>query len=74
MNFTIADTIKEILSNQGRTQALVIKKMNDINPELNMDKNKFSAITNQKRKMSGDELLAFCMALEVNPDNFMKRN
>ncbi len=66
----IPDVAKRILQEQGRTQKWVTEKMNSINPSLEMDKNKFSAIVNGNRKMSGDELLAFCMALEISPDVF----
>ena len=66
----IPDVPKRIIQEQGRTQKWVIEKMNSINPSLEMDKNKFSAIVNGNRKMSGDELLAFCMALEISPDVF----
>ena len=66
----LPDVAKRILQEQGRTQKWVTEKMNSINPSLEMDKNKFSAIVNGNRKMSGDELLAFCMALEISPDVF----
>lgn len=66
------DTINRILDEQGRTQAWVITRMNLMNPSLNMDRSKFSAITTGSRKMSGDELLAFCQAVEVSPDEFLK--
>ncbi len=71
---TVAETVKRILDEQGRTQAWVIEKMNLINPGLHMEKSKFSAIAVGKRKMSSDELLTFCMALEVSPDEFVKKH
>lgn len=46
--------------------------MNEINPSLKMDANKMSAIVTQNRKVSSEELLAFCMALQISPDIFMK--
>lgn len=70
----VEDTVKRLLEEQGRTQIWVINRMNEINPRLNMEKSKFSALINGKRKMSGDELIAFCQALEVTPDEFTKNN
>lgn len=69
---SVANTVKRILSEQGRTQKWAVEKMNSMNPELEMDKNKLSAITTGKRTMSGDELLTFCRAMEVSPDEFIK--
>lgn len=66
----ISDTAKKILKEQGRTQRWVAERMNNINPTLEMDRSKFSAIITGNRKMTGDELLAFCMALEISPDVF----
>lgn len=68
---TVSETIKRILGEQGRTQTWVIQKMNSQSPEVGMDKTKFSAIVTGKRKMSGDELLVFCKALEITPDVFL---
>ena len=47
-------------------------KMNEINPSLKMDRCKMSSIIKNNRKISGEELLTFCMALKINPDVFMK--
>lgn len=66
----ISETAKRILNEQGRTQKWVAEKMNQINPSLEMDRNKLSGIMSGNRKMTGDELLAFCMALEISPDIF----
>lgn len=63
--------VKKSLRERGCSQAWVIKRMNDLNPALKMDRSKFSSITTGKRKMSGDELLAFCKAVEVSPDEFL---
>ena len=68
---SVSNTVKKILGEQGRTQAWVIQKMNSINPNLELDRSKFSSIINGKRKMSGDELLAFCQAIEISPDVFL---
>lgn len=66
----IASGIREILDARGCTQAWVINRMNDIDSSLEMNRSKFSAIVCGSRKMTGDELLAFCMATETNPDYF----
>lgn len=68
---TVSETVKRLLDEQGRTQAWVVQRMNTQKPQI-MDRAKFSAIVNGKRKMSGDELLIFCKALEVNPDEFLR--
>lgn len=64
-------TVRRILSEQGRTQLWVLQKMNSIDPSLNLDSSKFSALVQGNRKMTGDELLAFCKALEISPDEFI---
>lgn len=68
----ISRTVKRILDEQGRTQKWVVQKMNLQEPGIDMDRSKFSAIITGKRKMSGDELLVFCKALEITPDEFLK--
>ena len=68
---TVAETAKAVLEEQGRTQTWVIKRMNEINENIDMDANKLSSTLLGKRKMSGDELIAFCKALEINPDVFL---
>lgn len=64
---------KELLAERGHTQAWVIEKMNSIDPSIKMDRCKFSAFINNKRKISGSELLAFCMALKISPDVFLEQ-
>ena len=68
---TISETVRKILDEQGRTQTWVIQRMNSQMPEIDMDRSKFSAIVTGKRKMTGDELLLFCKALEITPDEFL---
>ncbi len=70
---SIPDTVRKTIKKQGRTQKWVTEKMNSINPSLDMDRSKFSAIITGNRKMTGDELLAFCMALEISPDVFTEQ-
>lgn len=65
-------TVARIIAEQGRTQTWLVKKMNEMNPCLNLDTTKFSAIVTGKRTMTGDELIAFCGVLNVTPDEFMK--
>lgn len=72
MLIPVMETVKRILNEQGRTQTWVAKRMNELNPNIGMDLVKFNSIVMGKRKMSGDELLAFCMAVEVTPDEFLK--
>lgn len=62
--------IETQLKENGRTQTWTINKMNEINPKLKMDRSKMSAIINDNRKMTAEELLAFCMALKISPDIF----
>ena len=70
---SIPKTAKKALKEQGRTQRWVVARMLDINPLLGMDRSKLSAIITGNRKMTGDELLAFCMALEISPDVFTEK-
>ena len=70
---SIPDTVRKTIKKQGRTQKWVTEKMNSINPSLDMDRSKFSAIITGNRKMTGDELLAFCMELEISPDVFTEQ-
>ena len=68
----ISDKLKETIKNKGVQQKWVINEMNNIDRSINLDRSKFSAIICGKRKMTGDELLAFCKAMEISPDIFMK--
>lgn len=68
---TVASVARNLIERQGRTQVWVAKRMQDINPELKMDAIKISATLKGNRKMTGDELLAFCQALEITPDEFL---
>ncbi len=65
---SVNEAIKSAIDDSGRTQVWVANKINAINPSLNMDNNKLSAALNGKRKISGDEFIALCKALEINPD------
>ena len=67
----IPETIKTTLKSEGRTQKWVVAEMNKIDPQITMDPVKFSAIVCGKRKLQGDELLAFCKATGISPDVFL---
>ena len=58
----ISRAVQEILERNGSTQAWAIRQMNRINPSLEMTRNKLSTIICGSRKMTADELLAFCKA------------
>ena len=70
----ISETTKRILKEQGRTQKWAAEKMNQQPPNLDMDNNTISGIVAGSRQITGDELLAFCMALEVSPDIFTEED
>lgn len=63
--------IRNIVVSKGLQQKWVVERMNTVNPSLNMTRNKLSAITCGHRRMTGDEFLAFCQAVEINPDIFL---
>ncbi len=67
----VAKTIKCVLQEQGRTQAWAIDRMNEISPDLQMNKSKFSSIIAGKRKIYGDELVVLCRILGITLDEFM---
>lgn len=71
---SVEPMVKSIVASKGLQQKWVVARMNSVNPSLNMSCNKFSAIVCGYRKMTGDELLAFCQAVEVNPDVFLLTN
>lgn len=68
MNVELA--VRNIIKNRGLRQIWVVEQMNRIDPALNMSKAKFSAIVCGGRRMTADELVAFCVATETNPDYF----
>lgn len=68
----VRETVRRILYEQERTQTGVVKRMNELNPQISMNVSKFSWIITGRRKMSGDELLTFCMAVEISPEEFLK--
>lgn len=64
--------VRELIRQKGLRQVWVVDQMNRIDPSLNMSPVKFSAIVCGGRKMTGDELIAFCMATNVSPDYFLR--
>lgn len=68
----VEPAVKQIIENRGLRQVWVIKQMNLANPALGMNRSKLSAIVCGNRRMTGDELLAFCMATDTDPDYFCK--
>lgn len=73
VSVTIVEPIaKGIIENRGLRQNWVVEQMNRIAPDLNMSPVKFSAIICGDRRMTGDELIAFCIATGTNPEHFCK--
>ncbi len=70
---SVNEAIKSAIDDSGRTQVWVAAKINAINPSLNMDKSKLSAALNGKRKISGDEFIALCKALEISLDTIAEK-
>lgn len=64
--------VKNIINNKGLRQVWVAEQMNRVNPNLNMNKVKLSSIVCGVRKMTGDELVAFCVATNTSPDYFLE--
>lgn len=69
----VSNVVKNVIKDEGRTQSWVVAEMNRIDPALKMDRAKLSAIACGNRKMTGDELIAFCKAVRRSPDIFLNR-
>lgn len=67
---TVEPAVRNLIEKKGLLQVWVVDQMNRVDPDLNMSKTKFSAIVCGSRKMTGDELLAFCKATGTNPEYF----
>lgn len=65
-----SDGVRKLIKDRGLRQTWIVDQMNRIAPELSMSKAKFSAIVCGRRKMTGDELMVFCLATGTNPDYF----
>lgn len=68
---SITDIIKKQIKNKGLRQKWVAQQMNLVHPCINMSPAKFSATLNNKRKMTADELIAYCKIVEVDPDELL---
>lgn len=66
----VEPAVKNIIENRGLRQKWVVDHMNSVVPGLKMSTTKFSAIICGGRRMTGDELIAFCKATETSPDYF----
>lgn len=67
----VEQMVRNIVASKGLRQKWIVERMNAVNPSLNMTRNKLSAITRGHRRMTGDEFLAFCQSVEINPDIFL---
>lgn len=66
----VEPAVKCIVESRGLRQNWVVERMNRVAPDLNMSAVKFSAIVCGGRRMTGDELIAFCKATETSPEYF----
>lgn len=67
---SVGQTVRNIVKSRGLRQIWVVERMNRVDPTLKMSKAKFSAIVCGGRRMTADELIAFCVATETNPNYF----
>lgn len=69
----IGKIIGSIIMEKGMTQTSVTQRMVKLMPELegHFTPKKMSAIIKGKRKMACDELIAFCIVMDVDPAAFM---
>ncbi len=65
------ETVKRIIEQEGRSQKWLAEEMNRADPDIRMTNVKLSAIVTGRRIMSGDEMLAFCRAMQISPDVFL---
>lgn len=68
----INEKMKKIISEEGRTQKWVLQEMNRIEPTIKLTDATFSAAINGNRKVTADELVAFCRVMGKNPEVFME--
>ncbi len=66
----VEPAVRNIVKSRGLRQIWVVERMNRVDPTLKMSKAKFSAIVCGGRRMTADELIAFCVATETNPNYF----
>lgn len=68
---TIGATVKNIIKEKGLSQKWVAERMNRMMPGIAMNSTKLSAVVHGNRKLTGDEFIAFCKAVDVSPDVFI---
>lgn len=66
----VEPAVRGIIKARGLRQTWIVEQMNQVDPNLGMSRAKFSAVVCGNRTMTGDELIAFCMATGINPDYF----
>lgn len=67
----ISEAVNRIIEQEGRSQKWIAEEMNRADPDIKMTNVKLSAIVTGRRTMSGDEMLAFCRAMQISPDVFL---
>lgn len=70
---SVSGAIKKVIADSGRTQVWLVSKINAIDPQINISEVKLSASLTGKRKISADEFIALCRALEISPDLIAER-
>lgn len=73
ISMSLNEAIKNAIEESGRTQTWVASKANAINPSINLTVVKLNASLRGNRKITGDEFIALCKALEINPDSIADR-
>lgn len=66
----VEPAVRNIIRDKGLRQTWIVDQMNLVDPALGMSKVKLSAIVCGGRKMTGNELIAFCVATNTCPDYF----
>lgn len=69
----VGKIVGSIIDEKGMTQTAVTRNMIKLMPELRgrFTTKKMSAIIKGRRKMTCDELIAFCIVMNVDPSAFM---
>lgn len=69
----VGKIVGSIIYEKGMTQTSVTRNMIKLMPELRgkFNTNKMNAIIKGRRKMTCDELIAFCIVMNVDPAAFL---
>lgn len=69
----VGKIVGSIIYEKGMTQTSVTRNMIKLMPELRgkFNTNKMNAIIKGRRKMTCDELIAFCVVMNVDPAAFL---